>query len=555
MPPRPDGIPRVAGEAELDALRTEVRPDEVSHRDWAQEVRARTMGLVHGLGPEDSDALAARMRAPRPGDELARWLASRSFAGDATATLSDPKRRAIRRAQQTGARAGAAPAPAALPAPTRDEAAPYGPEPEDEPQPAPRPARRDPDAAPADPAEVDAITAADPAQTPSVAASLGGYTHVVASGDTLDSIARDELGSTTYVGELLRANPQLSRRRALHPGDEVEIPALDVPLLAAMRNFAHDDVGLHHLVTHLTDTEWATFLAETRRRGRDDEALIARAQMVRTTDKTFGQMAASQRAFMERRAEDTGESVGTQLAAEFDKWPRTPGVEDDWREATDEQRALWTASFPAVRDAVLAVTPPEVLAMLDAHPLVWEPESMGASNYTLYSRGVMLVGVAWLVDAQKDPTSVIPTFVHEAQGHPSYAKDPDQDYLASGVFNGVFESLPEDEQAKALKGAGPIGYGYFETEIFAELMEWGYDTPQSASDHAFDVAPDGKEYDDGRVKEVEAFLKLIRDDLEPTVADGVLSGLWLRIQRDERIIPAARGLFYATAVEVFGHEP
>ena len=160
-----------------------------------------------------------------------------------------------------------------------------------------------------------------------------------------------------------------------------------------------------------------------------------------------------------------------------------------------------------------------------------------------------------LVDAQKDPTSVIPTFLHEAQGHPSYAKDPDQDYLASGVFNGVFESLPEDEQAKALKGAGPIGYGYFETEIFAELMEWGYDTPQSASDHAFDVAPDGKEYDDGRVKEVEAFLKLIRDDLEPTVADGVLSGLWLRIQRDERIIPAARGLFYATAVEVFGHEP
>jgi LysM repeat protein len=57
--------------------------------------------------------------------------------------------------------------------------------------------------------------------TPSSCVALGTYT--VVTGDTLWDIAR-QYGVT--VGSLLAANPQITDRRLIHPGDEITISPL-----------------------------------------------------------------------------------------------------------------------------------------------------------------------------------------------------------------------------------------------------------------------------------------------------------------------------------------
>jgi hypothetical protein len=166
----------------------------------------------------------------------------------------------------------------------------------------------------------------------------------------------------------------------------------------------------------------------------------------------------------------------------------------------------------------------------------------------------MHVGVAWLVAAQEDPANVYSEFAHEMLGHPGYShpNDFEGDYLAGPIMNRVHDQLSPAQQHAADRTHWTLGYSYMETEIFAELIEWTYDSPTSASDHAFQKDPAGNVTSRPRNDEVPNHLRLIRDSFAPTVGEGIVRGLWLRVQRESHIIPAAREGFKHAVRDVFG---
>jgi hypothetical protein len=334
-------------------------------------------------------------------------------------------------------------------------------------------------------------------------------------------------------------------------GIEHEVP----PLLRSLRVLAGDDVGVHELMTRTSEAAWARFLANLDPTvSAEDGPLLARAEMIRSTGMTFDQMATTQLEFMEGRGDELDESVGEQMANQAGKTPHTANVPDEWGDATPKQRRRWNRQAKQVIASVRAGAPPEIQAILAGTEIVWDPDGVGRAFTTSNDDG-MHVGVAWLVAAQADPANVYSAFAHEMLGHPGYShpNDFEGDYLAGPIMNRVHDQLSPAQQHSADRSNWTLGYSYMETEIFAELIEWTYDTPTSANDHPFEMDPDGNPVDArSRVNEVPNHLQLIRDSFAPTLAEGIVRGLWLRVQRESHIIPAAREKFKHAVLDILG---
>jgi hypothetical protein len=90
---RPDGIRRLSVEPSFEDLRSRPRPDDVSHKEWAQQINQELASAIQALSDEDAKALRARLANPIAGDALAKWINSRNNASTVRTELGDSRRR------------------------------------------------------------------------------------------------------------------------------------------------------------------------------------------------------------------------------------------------------------------------------------------------------------------------------------------------------------------------------------------------------------------------------------------------------------------------------
>lgn len=93
---RPDGIPRVALERDLEAIRARAAAGDrgqASLSAWARIINEEVRAVISRLAPAKWDRLVVRMRSPRPADDLGRWLATRSIRDAIEERAGNPKSR------------------------------------------------------------------------------------------------------------------------------------------------------------------------------------------------------------------------------------------------------------------------------------------------------------------------------------------------------------------------------------------------------------------------------------------------------------------------------
>ncbi len=388
---------------------------------------------------------------------------------------------------------------------------------------------------------------------------LGGGTHVVGKGETMATIARATYGSASYAEDLAAFNPDANAKR-LTAGTSLALPKFVVPLLPALVAAEADESRFLAIVLRLSAVEWSTFLANLPQAIYERHGpMLARAELFRATGMSTAEMAAVQKAHMERKGEDSGQSVAEQMEAFPDRSHDKPRDElkDEWKLAGDEQRELWTKEFLAVRDAVVSSAPKARSSTRSSlgrqhggGEIVWAPETTGATTIAKSLDWNIRVGVAWLA-AKVDPARIHGTILHEMIGHSTYA-DSNDDYLADPIMRELVKSLPKADQKKAATNL--FQYRYLETEIFAELYEWTLDHADAPSDHAFDTLADGSAVGKTAERTEEVATQLGKNPggfRPPGSPPASCEAYGVRIERDARILPGAKREFRERVQQIF----
>jgi hypothetical protein len=92
-----------------------------------------------------------------------------------------------------------------------------------------------------------------------------------------------------------------------------------------------------------------------------------------------------------------------------------------------------------------------------------------------------------------------------------------------------------------------------ESEIFAELYEFQYDSATNPTDHPFAEDPKGNK--NKGTPDVPKQLKRIKDAFASNVAEAMVRGLARRVDIDPRIVAKAKTLFKDAVKSVFGFTP
>lgn len=416
-------------------------------------------------------------------------------------------------------------------------------------------------------AEVDAISgAAHATEAPKGRkVTLGGSTHIVGPGDSLWSLADQTYGNGKYWREIKKANPGKVRgaKNVIRDGDELVLPELEVSTLAAIAGLEDEPDAMRDAIVGMTDEEYEGFLDGLSPAQRAEHGpLIQHAEMVRQTGMTLDEMGDEQKAFMEEQAAARGISVGELMKQEAEGRGFGGNSTKEWDDTPEPAKREFKRRFLAVIEVVRDTAPPDVKSVLDearkkgGGKFIWEPRKVVEHGAFAFSRNDwnLYCGTLWVEQAEIDPARVYASIMHEMLGHPSYGKQN----LGGEVIDGAWEDLSEEDQEVARTSQKPVGtaYTYMETEIFAELYEFRYDTEHNRTDHPFAHGPGGVDVtNDKRLDDVKTRLTHFQSAFEPTIARGLVMGLWRRVEGDPRIVSEAKDLFRAAVDDVFGFEP
>jgi len=144
-------------------------------------------------------------------------------------------------------------------------------------------------------------------------------------------------------------------------------------------------------------------------------------------------------------------------------------------------------------------------------------------------------GMDFTDTALVNPDFVLGSVVHEVFGHAEHGgigEDYALELYRSARPHSTAALSPAD-RAGPLSRAERFGFGYQGTEIYAELREAQY----------FVAAPAGFKQGDDPAVDVRERVGLIKEKWDPTVARGLIRGLYARFALDPRITPAALRLF------------
>jgi hypothetical protein len=255
---------------------------------------------------------------------------------------------------------------------------------------------------------------------------------------------------------------------------------------------------------------------------------LARLELQYWEDKRKAEEAAAQKEV------NVAEVVEKEVAARA--LPPIPTKE--WDDLSADQKKNWTDErapqvLRRVRDSL---TGTELEAVVKSARFIFEPRKMlERGGYAYENSGNLVVGMAFIKDAEKDPKNVWPIVAHEIGGHAAYGPT-----YAKKVMDKVLAALPEAERKKYTTGPDATrffdAFLYAETEIFSALRQRKYDVPEgggAAPVHGA-IKPDNN---------IEIRLKGIDDAFPHEVGLAILLELNARVQADSAILPRDKKYF------------
>lgn len=300
-------------------------------------------------------------------------------------------------------------------------------------------------------------------------------------------------------------------------------------------------------VDHVTDAEAiqaCRFMLAALRNGRAIHwGTDARRYLVRTRSyhSAITTLAADQAAFISSRATAAHVSPGEYVHSVTAAGGYGGGPAPWWDGLTPVEQVAWMGRAASVIARVVhSVRGTPLERLVRARGIVASPRQVEAfSSYAYFSSAdnKLHVGRDWIRRADLDPRNVHDNIAHELGGHFEY-----EGYgrgMAGAIMEGALASMPAAERARAEAGPHSIfsAYAYPETEIFAELREFGRRRPGSGGDTpAVDVP-----------RQLEA----IRDRFAPTAAQAIVLELRRRVRATSNISAAAKALLDTSIRTVF----
>ncbi len=409
------------------------------------------------------------------------------------------------------------------------------------------------------PPDAEAAKPADPSLGKAV--KVGGGTWTVTRADSLWKIADQIYGSGTYWNEIKKANKAKVHgpTNIIRDNDVLMLPVLDIPTMKAIKNFEDQPEQLRDLVVGMSPEEYAGFLANTKQAELEKNAeLLQAAEMMRSTGMTMDEMNAEQLDFLEKEAKKKGLSVGAYVKDVVAKKGYGAGTAKDWDKNSPDQKKAWHERFKKLIANIKSSAPPDVKGIIKdseskGGSFVWNPdttEELGAFAYTSGDWSLHC-GTRFVEVGEKDPSVCFANIAHEMGGHNYYGNTQ-----GGAIQDGALDKMSEADRTEAESGGNHMhsAYGYMETEIFAELYEYRYDSDKNPTDHPFATDPKGNDMTKTpkRVSDVKNQLTRIKEAFAPKVAEGLIRGLARRVTIDPRIMDEAKTLFRADVLAVFG---
>jgi hypothetical protein len=264
-------------------------------------------------------------------------------------------------------------------------------------------------------------------------------------------------------------------------------------------------------------------------------------EMMRSSGMTLEELTATQKKHLETQAAAEGKSVGEYIKGEAAKRGYGGTTPTWWSSLTKTKQDERKKKFAEVVAKIRADAPKELKAVINAAEaagggIEFNPdkaEELGAFGVNIKDK--LIVGKKWLETAEHKIEDVYDNISHELGGHREYGATASWD-----IMKGVLAALTAAERTTASSGKKKpyTAYGYMETEIYAELREYPYQTEGSRSDNPVD--------------DVENQLEKIKLAFEWTVAVAIVRGFRRRVQLDSKVSSKSRELLDDKIKVVFG---
>lgn len=390
---------------------------------------------------------------------------------------------------------------------------------------------------------------------------VGGGTWTVTRADSLWAIADHVYGSGTYWNEVKKANVAKVHgpTNIIRDGDVLNLPTLDIPTMKALQNFQDQPEQMRDLVAGMTAEEYEGFIANTAQADLEKNAALLQAtEMMRATGMTPDEMASEQLDFLEKEAAKKGVTVGAYVKDVVAKKGYGGGTAKDWEKNSAAQKKDWHDRFKKLVANIKATAPPDVKGIIKdseskGGSFVWNPDTTEALGAFAYTSGdwSLHCGTRFVEVGESDPSVCFANIAHEMGGHNYYG-----DTQGSAIQDGALGKMSEVDRTEAESSGNHMhsAYGYMETEIFAELYEYRYDSDKNPTDHPFATDPKGNDMTKTpkRTSDVKNQLERIKAAFAPKIAEGMIRGLARRVAIDPRIMDEAKTLFRADVLAVFG---
>lgn len=391
---------------------------------------------------------------------------------------------------------------------------------------------------------------------------LGGSKYTVKATDTLQTIADAVYGKASLWPKIKAANPKKMHGPTgdvLVPGDVLDIPVIDADTLETFKTFESRPEQLRDSSRSMSDADYNAFLKALPQKEKDANArLLQNVEITRSSGKTPDELATDQKKFIEDEAKKKGVTSGEYVHDIIATTGYGGATATKWSALTPTEQANWGTRFTKVVADVEKGAPADIKAIIatakkNGGGFVWEPEGTEKNAAFAFTRNdwKLYCGTLFVEKAEKDNTIVYPNIAHEMGGHNFYG--PNKSGLK--IQNAALDKLPAGEKTKALAGGNTLNsaYGYMESEIFAELYEFQYDSPTNPTDHPF--AEDAKGNKNPGKPDVPKQLQKIKNAFAPNVAEALVRGLARRVDLDARIVAKAKSLFKDAVKSVFGFTP
>jgi hypothetical protein len=268
----------------------------------------------------------------------------------------------------------------------------------------------------------------------------------------------------------------------------------------------------------------------------DHQRFAAFIERLRRIREEFSTLVAAHLAFLRSRPGGAGRNVRERVES-----TGYGGSRSTWNDLDRETQRDWQRR---ARDVITAVTQSlrgtDLEAILQRSELVFEPEEVERNNAYAYVSGTnqLYFGRGWVEDVEQDVRNVWQSIAHELGGHEEFGETWSWEIMRAAVAG-----LTPEERAQALGSANSLysAYGYFETEIYAELRELPYRVATSGGDEPQADVPDK--------------LTKVRDAFGPVVGRQIALRLYYRVLDDPRVSEASRRLLYEAIQQVFSMFP